>query len=544
LKILIAEDNEDSRKLMEKQLRALGHEVKVAVNGKEALSKGLENPPDILVSDILMPEMDGYQLCVEWKQNKRLQSIPLIFYTATYTSDEDEKFALNLGADAFVRKPVEFESLAQTLTDVFARARSAKLPSSELIPDKPSGFLVEHNKRLLAKLYYKVAQLETDIAERKRAEEAVRESEEKFRQFFENAQVYCYILSPAGIILEINQTACQSLGYGKKDLVGQPLSRICSPEYQPRFQEIVREWNNTGLIKSEEIVILSRAGEKRDVILSMGVIRDRAGIVTSIVCIQRDITELKESKARALQVEALTLLNKAKSEMLSNVAHELRTPLASIKGFIETLIEPDVKWSKSEQLDFLMEANKEVDILNQLIRDLLDVSRLESGKMRLDKQNYSLAEVLESIKSRLSILTSKHVLEFKLAPALPAMFVDKSRLAQIITNLVDNAIKFSPQGSPIIIEAGVKGNDLIISISDRGVGMTQETIDKLFNRYYRAEQAVASKTRGTGLGLSICRGIIEAHGGKIRVESVVGKGTTFSFNIPITPLERKNQALI
>ncbi|MBN1192025.1 MAG: ATP-binding protein [Dehalococcoidales bacterium] len=244
---------------------------------------------------------------------------------------------------------------------------------------------------------------------------------------------------------------------------------------------------------------------------------------------------MKQSRENALQVEALTSLNKAKSEMLSNVAHELRTPLASIKGFIETLIEPDVKWSKKEQVEFLTEANKEVDTLNQLIRDLLDVSRLEAGKMRLDQHYYRLADVLESIKARLSILTTKHTLTVKLPDRLPEVLVDKSRLAQVITNLVDNATKFSPQGSPITIEAQKKGSDLIVSITDRGIGMTPETIEKLFNRFYRAEQSNIIKTRGMGLGLSICRGIIEAHHGKIQVESRVGQGTKFSFNIPLSP---------
>jgi two-component system, cell cycle sensor histidine kinase and response regulator CckA len=540
LKILIAEDNEDNRKLLVKQLRFLNHEVTGAANGKEALSIGLADPPDILVTDILMPDMDGYQLCVEWKQNEKLQSIPLIFFTATYTSDEDEKFALSLGGDAFIRKPVELNNLSLILTELYEKGKSGNLPHPEFTSAGSSKFLIEHNKRLLSKLYHKVAQLEMDINERKKAEESVRESEEKFRQFFENAQVYCYILSPAGIIIEINQTACQSLGYRKEELIGRPLSRISPPEYLSRFQELVKEWNLTGLIKGEEMVVLTRTGVKRDVILSISAIRSQAGAITSMISVQRDITEVKQSRTKAQEVETLTSLSQAKSEMLSNVAHELRTPLASIKGFIETLIEPDVKWSKKDQLEFLTEANKEVDILNQLIRDLLDVSRLESGKLRLDKHYYGLPDVLESIKARLVILTAKHLLEIKIAPELPRIYVDKLRLAQVLTNLVENATKFSPHGSPITLEAAVQGNDLVISVTDRGVGMTQETIDHLFSRFFRGEQAVTAQTKGTGLGLSICRGIVEAHNGKIRVESKVGQGTTFSFNIPLTPPEHSN----
>ncbi|MBN1189146.1 MAG: response regulator [Dehalococcoidales bacterium] len=313
MKILIAEDNEDSSKLLVKQLRALSYEVSSAANGKEALSQGLKDPPDVLVSDILMPEMDGYGLCMEWKQNEKLRSIPVIFFTATYTSDEDEKFARSLGADAFIHKPVELEDLVQILIETVEKSRLDKqhpagvasggitsggitsdgVASARTLSIESSNFLIEHNKRLLARLYHKVAQLETDILERKRAEEAVRESEEKFRQFFENAQIFCYILSPEGIILEINQTACQALGYTKEELIDQPLGRICPPEYLPRFRELVREWNRTNLIKNEEMTVLTQKGEKRDVIFSAGVIRNGEGKITSVVSVQRDITELK-----------------------------------------------------------------------------------------------------------------------------------------------------------------------------------------------------------------------------------------------------------
>ena len=118
MKILIAEDNEENRNLLAKQLRAYGHEVTAVANGAEALEQALAQPPDIIVSDILMPRMDGYQLCHEWKQNDRLRVIPFIFYTATYTSDEDEKFALKLGARAYIRKPTDPEALIQRLSDL------------------------------------------------------------------------------------------------------------------------------------------------------------------------------------------------------------------------------------------------------------------------------------------------------------------------------------------------------------------------------------------------------------------------------------------
>jgi PAS domain S-box-containing protein len=159
MRVLVVEDNEDSRELLVKQLRAYGNEVTAAANGVEALERALKSPPDILVSDILMPQMDGYQLCYEWRRNKRLKDIPFVFYTAIYTSSEDEKFALSLGASYFIRKPIEPEALAKMLSRLIEQAREGLLPAAEA-PPKPSLYLTEYNERLVAKLNEKVAELE------------------------------------------------------------------------------------------------------------------------------------------------------------------------------------------------------------------------------------------------------------------------------------------------------------------------------------------------------------------------------------------------
>ncbi|MDD4923240.1 MAG: PAS domain S-box protein [Dehalococcoidales bacterium] len=181
MKILIVEDNEDSRNLLSKQLRAYGHEVVSANNGVEALKQALEDAPDVLVSDIQMPEMDGYQLCREWKQNDRLKDIPVVFYTATYTSPEDEKFALNLGAAAFVRKPTEPHVLVKILSEIIERAASGLLsaPAGKLLEQYE--YLEEHNRRLVTKLQKKIEDLNLEVSEHKKTETALRASEERFR---------------------------------------------------------------------------------------------------------------------------------------------------------------------------------------------------------------------------------------------------------------------------------------------------------------------------------------------------------------------------
>ena len=170
MKVLVVEDNEDSRKLLMKQLRGYGHEVIAVINGAEALEQALAQPPDIIVSDIMMPKMDGFQLCHECKQNEDLKNIPFVFYTATYLSAEDEKFALKLGVDAFIRKPTDPDTLAQTLSTVFEKAKSHPLSAAKVPPLEISLYLTEYSKRIVAKLEQKMAELETEITEHARAE--------------------------------------------------------------------------------------------------------------------------------------------------------------------------------------------------------------------------------------------------------------------------------------------------------------------------------------------------------------------------------------
>ncbi|MBA7585384.1 Sensor histidine kinase RcsC [subsurface metagenome] len=184
MKILIVEDNEDSRNLLVKQLLAYGHEIAAAADGVEALEQALKETPDIIVSDILMPRMDGYQLCHECKQNDKLKDIPFAFYTATYTSDEDEKFALSLGANTFIRKPTEPDAFVQILSQVFEKAKSGLLPTPQVGLPKTSLYLAEYSKRIVVKMDKKVADLEVEITEHKRAEHDLTERVKELRCLF------------------------------------------------------------------------------------------------------------------------------------------------------------------------------------------------------------------------------------------------------------------------------------------------------------------------------------------------------------------------
>ena len=221
MKILIVEDNEDSRNLLAEIVRAYGHEAITTADGAEALEQALVQPPDMVVSDILMPNMDGYQLCQKWKQSDKLRDIPFVFYTATYTSDEDERFALILGASAFIRKPTEPDAFVQILTEIFEKAESGALPLAEVAPLEPALFVSEYTKRVAAKLEQKVAELKTEITGHKQAKEELRKSEGNLRLYMESAPDGVYINDLRGTFLYGNKRTEELTGYPREELIGK-----------------------------------------------------------------------------------------------------------------------------------------------------------------------------------------------------------------------------------------------------------------------------------------------------------------------------------
>jgi PAS domain S-box-containing protein len=374
--------------------------------------------------------------------------------------------------------------------------------------------------------------LARDITGRIKQEEDRLRIQEQFHLLVESAPDAIFIQTQ-GKFAYVNPSCLRLFGFEQADqLLGQPvISR-----FHPDFRELVGARINTlndsrHAVPQIEEIILRLNGQSVDVEVSA--VPFFYNNLNGALVFMRDISERKQTLAKTLELAALKRVDLAKSELLANVSHELRTPLASIKGFIETLIEPDVKWSKIQQLEFLQSANKEADRLTLLIKGLLDMSRIDSGKLTLDRQNSNLSEVLISAESILSNMTNKHCLKLNVPANLPNLYIDRIKIAQVITNLVENATKFSAEGSQILIEAVLNDDNIIISVSDNGIGMSPGVVASVFNRFYQAKQVVDGKTRGTGLGLSICKGIVEAHGGQIWVESQPGIGSKFSFTIPI-----------
>jgi signal transduction histidine kinase len=252
------------------------------------------------------------------------------------------------------------------------------------------------------------------------------------------------------------------------------------------------------------------------------------GTATQRIQAENDIVQSK------VKMEALRVSEKMKSELLSLVSHELRTPLTAIKGFANTLLQPDVIWSEKESRDFISEIDGSADRLLHLVNDLLDNTYIEAGMLKLYRENCQITEILRPSYEEFVENAGRHKLQMDIPPVLPTVFVDKARIIQVVSNLVDNAAKFSKGEGVISIKARPNGNSVVISVADAGMGIKEELLDKIFDRFYQGDSAITGWRNGIGLGLSICKGIVKAHGGEIWVASEVGKGTEFSFSLLAT----------
>lgn len=220
-----------------------------------------------------------------------------------------------------------------------------------------------------------------------------------------------------------------------------------------------------------------------------------------------------------------------KSALLAAVSHDLRTPLATIKTSATSLLDRSVHWDEASQAEFLQVIDEETDRLTLMVGNLLDLSRIEGGALRPDKDWYDVAELIADVAARLTGLAIQHDVQTYVEPDLPLAWFDYVEIAQVLMNLGENALKYTPPGTEILLTARRIQDDIEFGIRDSGPGIPAGARSQLFDKFYRVDPA--GKVRGTGIGLAICKGLVEAHGGTIRVESRESEGTAFRFSIPI-----------
>ena len=375
-----------------------------------------------------------------------------------------------------------------------------------------------------------------DVTERKRSEDALRESEIKFRSVVQSATDGIILADSAGSIIQSNKGAQEIFGYTEEELLGKPLTMLMAESYREAYQRNVEPISADGgphmIGRTVEVHGLRKDGTKFPIGLSVASWNtDGANFYSGII---RDISEQKrtEDVLRNL-TEALTRSDELKSALLASVSHDLRTPLTSIRTATENLLQGDLHWDQEQQREFHLIISEETARLTQLIEDLLDMARIEAGELRPSMQLGSVAEICSNVLDRCESELRHHRISVDCSEDLPLVIADSPLIAEALAHLVENAAKYSPAGSEIVVSARRKHDELLISVKDDGPGISADEFDRVFEKFYRSARVLDDGNTGTGMGLSIARGIVEAHGGRIWVDSEPGRGSVFTFTLEV-----------
>jgi PAS domain S-box-containing protein len=482
-RVLIVEDSDTQAALLRRAFTAYGYTVFRAVTGEEGRQLFRAHHPELIVLDYLLPDMTGDQLLAEFKQSAISPSVIVI--TATPTPD----LALQLirqGADNYVRKPFAPDYLLHVCENT--RRQRALLRVEEIL---------EQRTREL------------------------RDSEKRYRDLFENANDAIVTLTLDGIVTSVNRGLEVMLGWSRAELLGQHYRKFVSPSSVALGEERTRRFlageRLPSIFEGEQI---RKDGSIVPVEVRIRAIRDQNGQPIGFQGIYRDISARKEHERQ-------------RTEFLAMLTHDIRNPLGVVLGYLDMLREepgtPGVP--PAEQLLQRMESN--MLTIHALITNYLDFSTIEAGRLTLTKQLVRLNELLSQLERRHEGEATRRriTLQFQVPPQLPLIEADPLALERIFTNLIHNALKFTPEAGLITVSATPHANEIAVAITDTGPGIAAEDLPLLFRKYGRV--TTPQRQQGTGLGLFIVKELTEAHGGRVEVQSTVGQGSTFTVFLPL-----------
>lgn len=376
---------------------------------------------------------------------------------------------------------------------------------------------------------YFISQVQ-DITDRKQTEADLKEKNHRWRSLLDNVQLIVVGLDRHGLIEYANPFLLKLIGYTEVEVLGKYWFDNFIPPHKTSeishiFQEIILEVNTHSYVLNP---ILTRTGEERMIAWSNTLLHDIQGNAIGLISIGEDVTERYK-------------LERMKGEFVSIVSHELRTPLTSMRAALNLLAEHIVDPASETGQNVIQIAAEGVERLVRLVNDILDLERLESGKLRLEKSCCDPAKVVKTAIDQMQEMANQEGVKIETNIESYPIYADCDRLLQILTNLLSNAIKFSASNSTIWLQVQIIQNppypsnspQLQFSIKDQGRGIPTDKLETIFERFHQLDASDSRDKGGTGLGLAICRSIVEQHGGKIWVESILGEGSTFYFTLPV-----------
>ncbi len=564
--ILVVDDTPANLGVLLDQLEAENFKVLIAMNGESALETISHMQPDLILLDVMMPGIDGFETCRRLKADETTQDIPVIFMTAL-TDVMDEVQGLKLGAVDYISKPIRIETV------------SARLHTHLTL------------RNLQKRLEFQNTQLQQEIVERTRAEEALQQRNHELLLLNQVSQMFSssldlepvldtaldaiqrllnvYSLSFWLIEPETHELVCmQASGPGSDDLAGQHLkpgqgitgwvawhnTLAFVPDLWEDERHVRRVDTHTGVsirsmlslplqVKGKVIGVLNLADlrvghfSQEDVIMLEPIAAAAAIAIENArlyMMAQQEIAERKKAEAALREAHGeLQELNASKDKFFSIISHDLRSPFSILLGFTQLLEENLEQYSYEENRSKVAHIRASAERLYALLENLLTWSRIQRGAMEHQPETIDLAEIAED-NVALFAPKAEHK-QITLRSAIPEntlAYADYSMVDTVLRNLISNALKFTPAEGRIDVSASVRAPYIEVAVSDIGRGIPFEDISKLFRIDVQYTNPGTAGEKGTGLGLILCQELVERNGGKIWVESEIGKGTTFTFTLP------------
>lgn len=493
--ILVIDDTPDNLHLLSTILTERGYKVRSVTKGVTGLRGAQAAPPDLILLDINMPQMNGYEVCQQLKAEPITQDIPVIFISAL---DDvlDKVKAFSVGGVDYITKPFQVE-------EVLARIETHLTL-----------------QQLRQQLQAQNVELQAQIRQRQAAEDT-------FTKVFQASPSPIVITTLAdGQLVEANPSFVHMSGYQPADLLGHTVLELNLGIRPELYEQARNRLSETGRLTNHELDFRTRTGEIRTVLISSETI-----ILNGVPCVLTIINDITERKH-------------LENEFISLVSHELRTPMNSIIGALDILSTGRMGHLTEQGQKVLDIATTNTERLIRLVNDILDLERMKSGKITLRPQVCALEELMLQATEAMHGMAEQAGVTLMTRPITVELWADPDRVLQALTNLLSNAIKFSQAGQTVELTATRLSNSdqvnpiqphpaVLIQVCDQGRGIPADKLQAIFERFQQVDTLDSRQKGGTGLGLAICRNIVEQHQGRIWAESSLGQGSTFKLVLPL-----------